>query len=38
MFGPWDPETFEVKDSAFGYIKMESGQRFSKELIIVNLY
>ncbi|WP_163538079.1 Gfo/Idh/MocA family oxidoreductase [Gracilibacillus sp. YIM 98692] len=25
MFGPWDPETFEVEDSAFGYIKMENG-------------
>lgn len=24
-FGPWDPETFEVEDSAFGYIKMENG-------------
>lgn len=25
MFGPWDPETYEVEDSAFGYIKMEDG-------------
>ncbi|RVT60860.1 Gfo/Idh/MocA family protein (plasmid) [Niallia taxi] len=25
LFGPWDPETFEVEDSAFGYIKMEDG-------------
>lgn len=25
MFGPWDPETFEVEDSAFGYIKMKNG-------------
>jgi predicted dehydrogenase len=25
LFGPWDPETFEVEDSAFGYIKMENG-------------
>ena len=25
MFGPWDPETFEVEDSAFGFIKMEDG-------------
>lgn len=24
-FGPWDPETYEVEDSAFGYIKMENG-------------
>ena len=25
VFGPWDPETFEVEDSAFGFIKMENG-------------
>lgn len=25
VFGPWDPETFEVEDSAFGFIKMEDG-------------
>ncbi|MBZ4670792.1 MAG: oxidoreductase [Oscillospiraceae bacterium] len=25
MFGPWDPNTYEVEDSAFGYIKMENG-------------
>lgn len=25
MFGPWDPETYEVEDSAFGYVKMENG-------------
>jgi len=25
MFGPWDPETFDVEDSAFGYIKMKNG-------------
>lgn len=25
VFGPWDPETFEVEDSAFGMIKMENG-------------
>lgn len=25
LFGPWDPETFEVEDSAFGYIKMKNG-------------
>lgn len=24
-FGPWDPETFEVEDSAFGFITMEDG-------------
>ena len=25
VFGPWDPETFEVEDSAFGLVKMENG-------------
>ncbi len=25
MFGPWDPETFDVEDSAFGLIKMKNG-------------
>jgi predicted dehydrogenase len=25
VFGPWDPKTFEVEDSAFGFIKMENG-------------
>lgn len=25
MFGAWDPETYEVEDSAFGYIKMKNG-------------
>lgn len=25
VFGPWDPETFKVEDSAFGFIKMENG-------------
>ncbi|MBT1166365.1 Gfo/Idh/MocA family protein [Bifidobacterium simiarum] len=25
IFGPWDPETFEVEDSAFGLIKMRDG-------------
>lgn len=25
MFGPWDPETYEVEDSAFGYVKMADG-------------
>jgi predicted dehydrogenase len=24
-FGPWDPATFEVEDSAFGFIKMADG-------------
>jgi len=25
MFGPWDPKTFDVEDSAFGMIKMKNG-------------
>ena len=25
QFGPWDPKTFEVEDSAFGFIKMKNG-------------
>ena len=25
MFGQWDPQTYEVEDSAFGFIKMENG-------------
>lgn len=25
MFGPWDPKTYEVEDSAFGFIKMKNG-------------
>ena len=25
LFGPWDPETYEVEDSAMGYIKMKDG-------------
>jgi len=25
LFGPWDPETYEVEDSAFGMIKMRNG-------------
>lgn len=25
MFGPWDPKTYEVEDSAFGMIKFENG-------------
>ena len=25
MFGPWDPNDFDVEDSAFGYIKMKNG-------------
>lgn len=29
MFGPWDPETFEVEDSAMGFIKMKNGATIS---------
>lgn len=25
LFGPWDPETYEVEDSAMGFIKMKDG-------------
>ncbi|MCF0129800.1 MAG: Gfo/Idh/MocA family oxidoreductase, partial [Pseudobutyrivibrio sp.] len=25
VFGPWDPKTFEVEDSAFGFVKMKNG-------------
>lgn len=25
LFGPWDPETYEVEDSAFGFVKLKSG-------------
>lgn len=25
VFGPWDPEMFEVEDSAFGLVKMKNG-------------
>lgn len=25
LFGPWDPETFDVEDSAMGMVKMEDG-------------
>ena len=25
VFGPWDPKTFEVEDSAFGLVKFENG-------------
>lgn len=25
IFGPWDPDTFEVEDSAFGLVKMKNG-------------
>jgi len=25
LFGPWDPKTYEVEDSAFGLVKMKNG-------------
>ena len=25
IFGPWDPATYEVEDSAFGFVKMANG-------------
>lgn len=31
MFGPWDPKTYEVEDSAFGMIKMEDGSAIMLE-------
>lgn len=31
MFGPWDPKTYEVEDSAFGMIKMKDGSCINLE-------
>ena len=31
MFGPWDPETYEVEDSAFGMIKFKNGAAIQLE-------
>lgn len=31
MFGPWDPETYEVEDSAFGMVKMADGSAINIE-------
>lgn len=31
MFGPWDPETYEVEDSAFGMVKMKNGAAITIE-------
>ena len=31
MFGPWDPETYEVEDSAFGMIKFVNGAAIQLE-------
>ncbi len=30
-FGPWDPETYEVEDSAMGFIKMKNGAAINLE-------
>ena len=31
IFGPWDPETYEVEDSAMGFIKLKDGSTISLE-------
>jgi predicted dehydrogenase len=31
LFGPWNPETYEVEDSAMGFIKMKNGATVSLE-------
>lgn len=31
LFGPWDPQKFEVEDSAFGFIKMKNGATINLE-------
>lgn len=31
LFGPWDPKTFEVEDSAMGFITMKNGAAISLE-------
>ena len=31
LFGPWDPETYEVEDSAMGFIKMKDGSTINLE-------
>lgn len=31
LFGPWDPETYEVEDSAMGFIKMKNGAAITIE-------
>ena len=31
LFGPWDPKTYEVEDSAMGYIKMKDGSAITLE-------
>ena len=31
LFGPWNPDTYEVEDSAMGFIKMENGATINLE-------
>ena len=31
MFGPWDPKTYEVEDSAFGMVRMKNGAAINIE-------
>lgn len=31
LFGPWDPDSYEVEDSAFGFIKMKNGATINLE-------
>lgn len=31
LFGPWDPETYEVEDSAVGFVKMKNGATIALE-------
>lgn len=31
IFGPWDPKTFEVEDSAVGFVKMKNGATIALE-------
>lgn len=31
LFGPWNPDTFEVEDSAMGFIKMKNGATINLE-------
>ncbi|EOQ40080.1 Gfo/Idh/MocA family protein [Butyricicoccus pullicaecorum] len=31
LFGPWDPNTFEVEDSAMGFVKMKNGATINLE-------
>ncbi len=31
LFGPWNPETFEVEDSAVGFVKMKNGATIALE-------